>query len=192
VSFGFVNKPIPADSEAWKSKDGQHALQGEKGKHEKRGTWDLSGVVEMRDLLKEVRESGEEIVIGGVHPVMYQKHSEDEKQAVLRARIVFTSPRARTNSGLDPHTIYNEISSAPVTFQAARTTRAVGALRGFVESSRDAESAYLQVALKRKGSSRTFVALPPIFWPPEWHGKYDKPLVPLLLALFGHPEAGNI
>ena len=96
---------------------------------------------------------------------MYEKHSEDIKLAEVRCRVVFTAPRARTNSGFDPHTIYNEVSSAPVTFQAARACRAVGALRGFVESSRDAEVAYLQASLKRPGSLRTFVALPESFWP---------------------------
>ena len=133
---------------------------------------ELGKVVELHDLLKETRETGEEIILGGIHPIMYEKHSEDVKRALIRARVVFTAPRAKTNSGFDPHTIYNEITSAPVTFQAARASRAVGALRGFVESTRDADSAYLQANLKRKGSLRTFVALPQNFWPKEWIGKF--------------------
>ena len=68
----------------------------------------------------------------------------------------------------------------------------MGALRGFVSSTRDAESAYLQAGLMRKGALRTFVALPQGFWPEWWRGKFVKPMVPLELALFGHPEAGNI
>ena len=191
-SFGFVNKPIPAGSETWRSPAGKDAIQEERKKHEKKGTWNVNKVVELSKLLEEKRKSGEEIILGGVHPVMYQKHSESPADAVLRARVVFTAPRAKTNSGFDPHTIYNEISSAPVTFQAARASRAVGALRGFVSSTRDAESAYLQASLNRKGSLRTFVALPQAFWPESWKGKFVKPMVPLDLALFGHPEAGNI
>ena len=163
TEFGLVNKPIPANSETWKSKAGQDAMQEERAKHEKRGTWNLKGVIELNDLMKQTRETGEGVILGGVHPVMYQKNSENPEQASLRVRIVFTAPRAKTSSGLDPHTIYQEISSAPVTFQAARATRAVGAVRGFRESTRDAESAYLQASLKRKGSPRTFVALPPAF-----------------------------
>ena len=192
AGFGLVNKPVAANSKEWRSSSGQQALVDEKQKHEKRGTWDLKGVVELSKLLQETRRTGEEVVIGGVHPVMYEKHSEDAENATLRARVVFTAPRARTSSGLDPHSLYNEISSAPVTFQAARVCRAVGALRGFVGSTRDADSAYLQAALDRKGSPRTYVALPKSFWPEAWEGVFDKPMVPLVLALFGHPEAGNI
>ena len=191
-SFGLVNKLIPAGSEMWKSQDAKNAIQVEKEKHEKRGTWDVEKVIELRKLEKNMKETGEEVILGGVHPVMYQKHSESPKDAVLRDRIVFTAPRAKTNSGFDPHTIYNEISSAPVTFQAARASRAVGALRGFVSSTRDAESAYLQAGLERKGSLKTYVSLPQTFWPESWKGKYSQSIVPLELALFGHPEAGNI
>jgi len=188
--FGLVNKPVAANSPEWKSKAGQSALQDERQKHEKKGTWLCDKVVELSELLKETRASGEEVIIGGVHPVMYEKHSEDPKHAMLRARVVFTAPRARTSSGLDPHTLYNEISSAPVTFQGARTCRAVGAVKGFITSTRDAETAYLQAELKRKNSARTFVALPRCFWPESWGDKYRQPMVPLHLALFGHPEAG--
>ena len=143
-------------------------------------------------MLRETRQTGEEVVLGGVHPVMYEKNSEDKEKAQLRARAVFTAPRARTSSGLDPHTLYNEISSAPVTFQGSRSCRAAGALRGFITSTRDAETAYLQAELKRKNSARTFVALPKSFWPKEWEGLYKQPMVPLRLALFGHPEVGNL
>ena len=107
-------------------------------KHEEKGTWDLSKVIELSELLCETRASGEELKPGGLHPVMYQKRAENADIAELRARIVFTAPKARTSSGLDLHTFYNEISIAPVTFQALRAPREVGALRGFVTSTRDA------------------------------------------------------
>ena len=110
-----------------------------------------------------------------------------------RCRIVYNAPRAKTSlSGLSVHTLYNEVSSAPVTFQGARAARAVGALKGFLTSTRDAMEAYLQASLKRKGSPRTFIALPRCFWPREWGERYSQPMVELDLALFGHPEAGNL
>ena len=82
---------------------------------------------------------------------MYEKNSEDKEKAQLRARAVFTAPRARTSSGLDPHTLYNEISSAPVTFQGSRSCRAVGALKGFVTSTRDAETGHSMHCPKASG-----------------------------------------
>ena len=57
---------------------------------------------------------------------------------------------------------------------------------------RDAQEAYLQAPLKRKNSARTFIALPQCFWPADWGDKFTRPMVELELALFGHPECGNI
>ena len=125
--------------------------------------------------------------------MMYQKHSEDIKKAILRARVVFTAPSARTSSGLDAHTLYQEISSAPVTFQNIRACRAAGALKGFCTSTRDADGAYVQIRLdSRPTTAGTWVALPRAFWPAEWGEKYKRPMVPLVLALFGHPEVGSL
>ena len=71
----------------------------------------------------------------------------------LRCRIVYTAPRAYSSSGLDVHDLYDEISSSPITFQGSRALRAYAALKGFVLSSRDATSAYLQAKLQRPGKN---------------------------------------
>ncbi len=100
---------------------------------------------------------------------MHEKHAEDPNIAVNRCRIVYNAPQARTTqSGLNVHVLYNEISSAPVTFQGVRASRAVDALRGFITCTRDAMEAYLQASLKRKGSPRTFIALPRCIWSKEY------------------------
>eukprot|EP00969_Alexandrium_andersonii_P082546 3638892-Alexandrium_andersonii.AAC.1 len=53
----------------------------------------------------------------------------------------------------------------------------------------DATQAYTQARLKGKV---TWVCLPGREWPAEWkkNGMRD-PVVPLLLALYGHPDAGG-
>ena len=140
---------------------GQAAIVEEVSSHEKRGTWDVSQVVELDDLMTECRSTGEDVILGGVHPILGAKQAE--KGAIdYRCRVVFTAPRARSASGLDVHNLYDEISSSPITFQGSRTLRAYAALKGFVVSSRDAKSAYLQSLLQREGKDdpRTFVALP--------------------------------
>ena len=68
--FGLVNKPVAAGSAQWKSVEGKTALDEEAKKHEKKGTWNLKKVVELKELLRETRETGEEVILGGVHPVM--------------------------------------------------------------------------------------------------------------------------
>ena len=35
------------------------------------------------------------------------------------------------------------------------------------------------------------VRIPKHRWPSEWHGKYIDPVVPLILALYGHPDVGG-
>ena len=124
----------------------------------------MDSVIELTSLIEETKVPGEVVALGGIHPILYKKHAEDLKISVNRCRIVYNAPQAKTSqSGLNVHTLYNEISSAPVTFQGARASRAVGALRGFVTSTRDAMEAYLQASLKHKGSPRTFIALPRCF-----------------------------
>ena len=76
LGFGMVTRPIPANSKERKFQKGQDAISKEMGEHNKRGTWNLSSVMELDDLLKECRESGEEVVIGGVHPILGAKHAE--------------------------------------------------------------------------------------------------------------------
>ena len=143
--------------------------------------------------MEETQATGEVVVLGGIHPILYKEHPEDPNIAVSRCRIVYNAPQARaTQSGLNVHVLYNEIFSAPVTFQGARAARAVGALRGFITSTRDGMEAYLQASLKSKGCPRTFIALPRCFWPKEWGERYKRPMVELDLALVGHPEAGNL
>ena len=148
---------------------------------------------ELNVLVKESRDTGEDIILGGIHPILGAKGAERGLQD-YRCRVVFTAPRARTASGLDAHALYDEISSSPITFQASRTLRAYAALRGFVTSSRDAKSAYLQSRLRREGKTdpRTFVAIPRQFWPEEWvKAGMKRPMCPLELSLYGHPVSGN-
>ena len=193
--FGLVVRPIQANSAEWNSKKGQDAIWTEMSEHDKRGTWLTKEVVELDDLMAEVRSTGEEVILGGVHPILGAKGSErSPDDADLRCRVVFTAPRARTSSGLDIQCLYDEISASPITFQGSRAIRAYAALRGFKISSRDAKSAYLQSKLRRPGTTdpRTFVALPKQFWPAEWTVmKMRRPMVPLDLSLYGHPVAGN-
>jgi hypothetical protein len=161
--------------------------------HSKRGTWLADQVIELSDLMQEVRQTGEEVILGGVHPILGAKGSERGGED-LRCRVVFTAPRARTSSGLDIQALYDEIAASPITFQGSRQLRAYAALKGFIISSRDAKSAYLQSKLQRPGSSdpRTFIALPRQFWPEKWvKAGYKRPMCPLDLSLYGHPIAGN-
>ena len=51
----------------------------------------------------------------------------------------------------------------------------------------DAEQAYTQAVLS---GTTTWVRLPRDQWPESWHSMHD-PVVPLRLALYGHPDSGG-
>jgi hypothetical protein len=52
----------------------------------------------------------------------------------------------------------------------------------------DAVKAYIQSLLKSKHP--TWIELPRELWPKSWVGKYTRPVVLLIKALYGHPESG--
>ena len=84
--------------------------------------------------------------------------------------------------------IFSEITSCPATMEAGKAADAFGLLPGHEIQVADGESAYTQAKL---GGPATWVRLPKERWLPEWHGKYHDPVVRLVLALYGHPDAGG-
>ena len=63
-----------------------------------------------------------------------------------------------------------------------------GSQPGYVIQQADAKQAYTQALFQ---GVATWVRLPRNRWPKEWKGMKD-PVVPLKLALYGHPDSGGI
>eukprot|EP00969_Alexandrium_andersonii_P297655 13155596-Alexandrium_andersonii.AAC.1 len=71
---------------------------------------------------------------------------------------------------------------------AAKAVDFISLLPGHSGQMSDATQAYTQARLKGKV---TWVRLPEHEWPQEWKDRgYVDPVVPLVLALYGHPDAG--
>ena len=83
---------------------------------------------------------------------------------------------------------FNDQGSAPPSMEGARAVDAASLLKGYSAMQSDAISAYTQAFLK---GPLTYVSLPKAWWPADWHGKYTNPVVPLVLALYGHPDSGT-
>ena len=83
---------------------------------------------------------------------------------------------------------FQELSSSPPSMEAARAADALGLFPRYVQKQSDAISAYTQAFLK---GPETYVSLPRNRWPKHWENKYKNPVVPLVLALYGHPDAGG-
>ena len=79
--------------------------------------------------------------------------------------------------------------------EAGKFLDAIACAKGYVCKANDATSAYTQVYLvttDRNGNVvENWVMLPRNRWPKEWEGVCIEPLVPLVLALYGHPESGG-
>ena len=77
--------------------------------------------------------------------------------------------------------------------EASRATDCHGCIEGNDIQQADVEQAYVQAELK---GTETWVQIPVEWWPPEWYNedgscKYDRPVVRLLMALYGHPDSGT-
>ena len=84
---------------------------------------------------------------------------------------------------------FANLTSAPSSMEALKCADAYGLLPGHSTETSDAEQAFAQSLL---GGTETWVRLPKDRWPQERidRGMTD-PVVPLLLALYDHPDSGG-
>ena len=72
---------------------------------------------------------------------------------------------------------------------ASKTTDTYGLFPGRGIEQADARQAYTQSKL---GGTPTWVTFPYEAWPQEWKDRgMRKPYCPLILSLYGHPDAGG-
>ena len=85
--------------------------------------------------------------------------------------------------------VFSSLSSSPSRMEASKAADHYGLFHGHDTETSDALQAYPQAKL---GGTRTWVRLPKDRWPAKWV-KEDRrdPVVPLDLALYGHPDAGG-
>ena len=125
-----------------------------------------------------------------MHELCYEKNSEldeDNPRCKFKGRDVFLGDQVKDQDG--NVALFRDLSSVPATMAASKFADFHGCLPGHDIQTADVTSAYLQAFLK--SPSPTWVELPKHRWPSHWHGKYYRPVVPLLMALYGHPEAGG-
>ena len=109
--------------------------------------WDESAVDEWAN----VRKNDKDASVGRIFSIMGEKHAErrlPEADKEYKARIVFAGNNIQTASGVAPHELFQEVSSAPAAMASVRATLAVGALRGWRPMMRDAAQAYIQASIR--------------------------------------------
>jgi hypothetical protein len=137
----------------------------------------------------EARRAGKKAHVGLIFTICVEKGSElpvGDPNRKFKGRVVCQGNNVRDEQWQTA--LFNDMNSAPASMQAAKACDAFGLLPGHVTEQCDAEAAYIQSKLA--GDTPTWVRLPRDQWPKAWSGLRD-PVCPLVLALYGHPDAGG-
>ncbi len=186
-SWALVARPVNKSEIASEPK-AKKAMDSEWERLRSRGTWDESKVKEWREVSAKAKSENRKIHVGRIFGICVEKGSELQKNDPARkfkGRFVFEGCNVRDEYGQAAQ--FGELSSSPATLEAAKLVDAFGLLRGNATEQLDAEQAYVQALLL---GILTWVRLPRERWPAHWSGMTD-PVVPLVLALYGHLDSGG-
>ena len=153
------------------------------------GVWDETMVMEASDVRNGARQAGDTVHFLRIAELCMQKGSElaeDDPQRKFKGRAVCLGHEVRDE--YFNYAEFQELSSNPPSMQAARALDCLGCTPDYTVKTGDARGAYTQSYLK--GHVKTWVSLPSNRWPASWKGM-KNPVCPLVLALYGHPDAGG-
>jgi len=162
----------------------------EKTKLDNAGVFDWTGVQEYGHAVRDARRDGYKVHSGRIFIVRVLKGHELGEGGTAKSRAVFDGSYVK-DSETGTRAVFDESSSTPACIEAARNTIGYGCLRGHSCQSADGVAAYLQAPLRAIAKGIRTFARPPRDWlPPQFQHLVD-PVVPLIRALYGHPEAGE-
>ena len=155
----------------------------------KAGTWDLGSVREKEDVRKEAKASGVSVHFGQLMTIASIKFYElADHLHKMKGRIVYRGDCAKDEHGAAA--VYQELGANPISVQGLNACLAYGSLPGNRATAADAVKAYVQALLSSK--YKTWIELPPELRPKYWKQQFVKPVVLLIKALYGHPDAGGL
>ena len=164
------------------------ALTKEWDKLIKAGVWDTTKVREWADVAGVARRSGKKAHVGRIFEICVEKNAElpaNHPERKFKGRVVFQGNDVRDENWAGA--MFQELGSSPATMQASKAADSFGLFEGHTVTQADAEQAYIQSKL---GGEATWVRIPPNRAPDSWKRLKD-PVCPLVLALYGHPDAGS-
>ena len=109
----------------------------------------------------------------------------DDPRRKYKARVVLQGNRVMSQDW--EAAMFQDLGNAPATMEASRSIDCYGCLPGHIEEQSDATQAYIQAYLK---GTPTWACLPKEQWPSAWC-QMRRPVVPLLRAMYGHPDSGT-
>ena len=187
--YACVARPVTKKEQAGNDK-ARAALLKEWTKLRKLGCWDESKVREWKKVAAEARANGQTVHVGRIFDICVEKNHElpeDDPNRKYKGIVVFEGCFVRDQS--NHWAMFSEATSCPATMAAGKMCDAYGMLPGHALQVSDGESAYTQAKLL---GPTTWVRIPKDQWPQAWvDAGYDDPVCPLILALYGHPDAGT-
>ena len=187
--FSAVARLVPKD-EVRKNPKAKAALDKEWENLRTKGVRDESRVRECKSIVEEARKKGETVHLGRIFEACYEKGSElpaDDPRRKFKGRTVFQGNNVRDQDS--DHALFAELGSSPASMEAAKLLDAFGSQPGFSKAQADAIQAYIQALFT---GVPTWLSLPRNRWPEHWEKQFWQPMVPLVLALYGHPDSGGI
>ena len=155
----------------------------------KAGTWDLGSVREKDDVRAEAKKSGVSVHFGQLMTIASIKFYElAQHLQKMKGRIVYRGDCAKDEHGVAA--VYQELGANPTSVQGLNACLAYGSIPGNAATAADAVKAYVQALLSSK--YKTWIELPPELRPTWWKNKFTRPVVLLIKALYGHPDAGGL
>ena len=148
------------------------------------------------ELIKELeKDPSKEAHFGSLMELCHFKNVElSKKHQRYKGRVVFRGDNVRGKEGC--LAVFSEQGTGASHQAAAKLVDAIARLPGNDGEEADACGAYTQAWLggpetvSQAKCPETWIALPKHQWPVEWIGVYEKPVVRLYKALYGHPLAG--
>ena len=137
----------------------QAAMQKEWDKLRNLKTWDEKEVREWQTVASEARATKHTVHVGRIFGICVEKGSElpeGNPGRKYKGRVVFQGNNVKDENS--DYAIFNELSSAPASMQAAKAVDAYGLLPGRATELTDAEGAYTQTKLG--GDTVTWVRIP--------------------------------
>ena len=135
--------------------------------------------------------------MGRLFGIMVEKAAElpvGDPRRKYKYRVVFQGNQVVTQNW--EAAIFQSLGSSPSNMEAGKAVDCYGCVVGHDIEQADAEQAYIQADIE---GTTTWVALPPEAWPEDWYvgngdekkPRYQKPVVLLKKALYGHPDSGT-
>eukprot|EP00435_Cladocopium_sp_Y103_P040886 s2774_g11.t1 len=150
---------------------------------------DLGSVREKEEVRKEAKASGVSVHFGQLMTIASIKFYElAEHLHKMKGRIVYRGDCAQDEHGAAA--VYQELGASPTSVQGLNACLAYGSLPGNRATAADAVKAYVQALLSSK--YKTWTELPPELRPKYWKQQFVRPVVLLIKALCGHPDAGGL